>query len=94
MGSAPFFVILSPVIRPQLVKSFTAAALSPDPDLAVAALMIARIEYPALDAGPYLDQLDLIGSEARRRVADAPAFQRSARSPSQRASTGRSTASN
>jgi regulator of sirC expression with transglutaminase-like and TPR domain len=73
VGPAPFFVILSPVIRPQLVKSFTAAALSPDPDLAVAALMIARIEYPALDAGPYLDQLDVIGSEARRRVADAPA---------------------
>jgi regulator of sirC expression with transglutaminase-like and TPR domain len=61
------------VIRPQLVRSFTSAALSPDPDLAVAALMIARIEYPALDAGPYLEQLDSIGTEARRRVADAPA---------------------
>jgi regulator of sirC expression with transglutaminase-like and TPR domain len=61
------------VIRPQLVRSFTSAALSPDPDLAVAALMIARIEYPALDAGPYLEQLDDIGTEARRRVADAPA---------------------
>ena len=61
------------MIRPQLVRSFTSAALSPDPDLAVAALMIARIEYPALDAGPYLEQLDVIGTEARRRVADAPA---------------------
>ena len=61
------------MIRPQLVHSFTSAALSPDPDLAVAALMIARIEYPALDAGPYLEQLDSIGTEARRRVADAPA---------------------
>jgi len=61
------------VIRPQLVRSFTSAALSPDPDLAIAALMIARIEYPALDAGPYLEQLDLIGTEARRRVAAAPA---------------------
>jgi regulator of sirC expression with transglutaminase-like and TPR domain len=61
------------VIRPQLVRSFTSAALSPDPDLAVAALMIARIEYPALDASPYLEQLDIIGTEARRRVADAPA---------------------
>jgi regulator of sirC expression with transglutaminase-like and TPR domain len=60
------------VIRPQLVRSFTSAALSPDPDLAIAALMIARVEYPALDASPYLEQLDRIGTEARRRVADAP----------------------
>src|SRR5262245_7069449 len=34
--------------------------------------MIARVEYPKLDAGPYLDQLDAIGVEARDRVADAP----------------------
>jgi regulator of sirC expression with transglutaminase-like and TPR domain len=61
------------VIRPQLVRSFTSAALSPDPDLAVAALMIARVEYPTLDAGPYLEQLDAIGLEARRRVDEAPA---------------------
>ena len=60
------------VIRPQLVHSFTHAALSPEPDLAVAALMIARVEYPKLDAGPYLDQLDAIGSEAQARVAEAP----------------------
>jgi len=59
------------VIRDALVKSFASAALSPDPDLAVAALMIARLEYPKLDAGPYLDRLDAIGREARRRVADA-----------------------
>jgi regulator of sirC expression with transglutaminase-like and TPR domain len=56
------------MIKEQLVRSFTHAALSPDPDLAVAALMIARVEYPHLDAGPYLDQLDAIGREARRRV--------------------------
>jgi regulator of sirC expression with transglutaminase-like and TPR domain len=61
------------VLRPQLVNSFSRAALSPDPDLAVAALMIARVEYPTLEAGPYLDQLDAIGREARRRVADPPA---------------------
>jgi regulator of sirC expression with transglutaminase-like and TPR domain len=61
-----------PVIRPQLVRSFTHAALSPEPDLAVAALMIARVEYPKLDAGPYLDQLDAIGREAHERVAAAP----------------------
>jgi regulator of sirC expression with transglutaminase-like and TPR domain len=58
-------------MREQFVRSFTHAALSPDPDLAVAALMIARVEYPRLDAGPYLDQLDAIGREARLRVAAA-----------------------
>jgi regulator of sirC expression with transglutaminase-like and TPR domain len=56
----------------RVVDAFSHAALSPDPDLAVAALMIARIEYPNLDAGPYLDQLDAIGREARRRVSDPP----------------------
>jgi regulator of sirC expression with transglutaminase-like and TPR domain len=66
------------VIRDTVVKAFARAALSPDPDLAIAALMIARVEYPSLDAGPYLDQLDAIGNEARRRVdqayaADGPA---------------------
>ncbi len=59
------------MIKPQLVRSFTYAALSPDPDLAVAALMIARIEYPRLEAGPYLDRLDALGREARVRVAAA-----------------------
>ena len=68
----PFFcAILSLVARPQLVRSFAHAALSPDPDLAIAALMIARLEYPELDAGPYLAQLDCIGDEACRRLAKA-----------------------
>jgi regulator of sirC expression with transglutaminase-like and TPR domain len=57
------------MIRAQLVRSFTHAALSPDPDLAIAALMIPRVERTHLDAGPYLDQLDTIGSEAKRRLA-------------------------
>jgi regulator of sirC expression with transglutaminase-like and TPR domain len=59
------------MIKQQLVHSFTQAALSPDPDLAVAALMIARVEYPRLDAGPYLDRLDAIGLEAKLRVERA-----------------------
>jgi regulator of sirC expression with transglutaminase-like and TPR domain len=59
-------------VKDKHVRSFTHAALSPDPDLAVAALMIARVEYPKLDAGPYLDQLDAFGREARVRVAEAP----------------------
>src|SRR5438093_4669091 len=60
-------------MREQFVRSFGHAALSPDPDLAIAALMIARVEYPALDAGPYLDRLDRYGDEARTRVAEAVA---------------------
>jgi regulator of sirC expression with transglutaminase-like and TPR domain len=59
------------VIREQSIKSFGRAALSPDPDLALAALMIARLEYPGLDATPYLEQLDALGHEARIRVAAA-----------------------
>ena len=54
-----------------LVHAFTDAALSPDPDLAVAALLIARVEYPSLDSGRYLAQLDVIGVEACRRLAAA-----------------------
>ena len=65
-------------ISDHLVHAFGHAALSPDPDLAVAALMIARVEYPKLDAGPYLDQLDAIGREAKRRVAGAAFDARSA----------------
>ena len=56
--------------RPPLVRSFISAALSPDPDLAVAALLIARVEYPELDAARYVAQLDFLGDEARRRLAD------------------------
>jgi regulator of sirC expression with transglutaminase-like and TPR domain len=59
------------VTRPQLVRSFTDAALDPDPDLAVAALMIAGVEYPELDANRYLAELDVIGEEAGRRLSTA-----------------------
>ncbi|MQA30519.1 MAG: tetratricopeptide repeat protein [Luteitalea sp.] len=59
------------MVSEQLVQSFTRLALSPDPDLAIAALMIARIEYPKLDARPYLEQLDSLGREAAVRVSGA-----------------------
>ncbi len=62
------------MVSEQLVNSFSHLALSPDPDLAVAALMIARIEYPRLEAGPYLDELDSLGREAAKRVAAAPSM--------------------
>jgi regulator of sirC expression with transglutaminase-like and TPR domain len=41
-------------------------------DLAPAALAIARVEYPSLDAAPYLAQLDRMGREARSRVGREP----------------------
>ena len=72
------------MLRDSVVNAFARAALSPDPDLAVAALMIARIEYPSLDSSPYLDQLDAIGREARRRVAEArPSVHASSEVPTQ-----------
>ena len=61
------------MIRQPLVDSFTRAVFSPDPDLAMAALLIARVEYPALDVAPYLDQLDALGREAARRLAHVSA---------------------
>jgi regulator of sirC expression with transglutaminase-like and TPR domain len=54
-----------------VLQAFSDAALSPDPDLAVAALMIARVEYPDLDADRYVAQLDFIGAEASHRLAVA-----------------------
>ena len=59
------------VTRPRFIQGFTDAALGPDPDLATAALMIARVEYPDLDAARYLELLDVFGREAGRRLADA-----------------------
>jgi regulator of sirC expression with transglutaminase-like and TPR domain len=40
-------------------------------DLASAAFAIARVEYPSLDAGPYLDGLTRMGREAAQRIARA-----------------------
>ena len=48
------------------------AADRPGPDLAQAALLLARIEYPRLDAGEYLDRLDLMGDAAFTFVASDP----------------------
>ena len=42
-------------------------------DLAGAAFAIARVEYPSLDAAPYLDGLARMGVEARERMARAGA---------------------
>ena len=58
-------------MTPSYLPAFTDAALSPDPDLAVAALLIARVEYPSLDCARYVAQLDFIGGEACRRLSAA-----------------------
>ena len=56
------------MVSSEFVKKFTQIAKAPDPDLATVALMIARLEYPRLDASPYLDQLDRMGEAAHERV--------------------------
>ena len=57
------------MVSSEFVRTFTQIAKSPDPDLATVALLIARLEYPKLDASPYLDQLGRMGEVAHRRVA-------------------------
>lgn len=49
-----------------------AAMDAPGSDLAPAALAIARVEYPSLDARPYLSMLDRMGEEAAARIGGAP----------------------
>src|SRR5665213_1013190 len=58
-------------LREPLVHSFSHAALSSDVDIAMPALLIARIEYPTLDVRPYLNQLDVLGREACLRLGAA-----------------------
>src|SRR5439155_25035366 len=59
------------MVADSLLASFAHVAQSTDPDLAVAALMIARVAYPKLDPTPYLNQLDALGREATERVKNA-----------------------
>jgi regulator of sirC expression with transglutaminase-like and TPR domain len=59
------------MVTEHLLHRFADLALSPDPDLALAALMMARVEYPRLDARPYIAELDALAGEAARRLADA-----------------------
>ena len=54
------------------IDKFVQVARSPEPDLATAALLIARLEYPRLDASRYLDRLDRMGRAAAERLGRAP----------------------
>ena len=64
------------------IKEFGRLAGSPDEDLASPALLIPLLEFPQLNAGPYLARLDAMGGEVKARLAahgldphDASAFE-------------------
>ena len=58
------------ISRRSLAEQLAAAADRPGPDLAAPAFLIARVEYPHLDPGPYLDRIDEFGDAAFQRVAE------------------------
>ena len=58
-------------MRRDLVEALTAASNAPGTSLAQAALVIARIEYPRLNAEQYLEMLDGMGESAKRAIARA-----------------------
>jgi len=53
---------------PQIAEELLRAINEPGEALAPAALAIARVEYPALDAGPYLLRLERMGEAAAGRL--------------------------
>jgi regulator of sirC expression with transglutaminase-like and TPR domain len=55
----------------QVAAELQRAMNAPGEELAAAALAIARVEYPSLDAAPYLDRLTRMGREATQRIARA-----------------------
>ena len=55
-------------MRKGLADALASASNAPGTELAEAALVIARIEYPQLDAPAYLARLDRMGDAARRRI--------------------------
>jgi regulator of sirC expression with transglutaminase-like and TPR domain len=57
-------------MRRNLVDELLQAVNAPGTELARAALVVARIEFPKLDAEPYLMRLDAMGDAARTAIAD------------------------
>ncbi|HEY3886068.1 MAG TPA: transglutaminase-like domain-containing protein, partial [Vicinamibacterales bacterium] len=53
---------------PRIAEELLRSINEPGESLAPAALEIARVEYPALDAGPYLQRLDRMGEAAAGRL--------------------------
>ena len=64
------FVLTEP--QASLADQIIEAADRPGVDLAAPAFLVARLEYPRLDASPYLDRLDLMGDAAFHFVAKDP----------------------
>jgi regulator of sirC expression with transglutaminase-like and TPR domain len=60
-------------MKQDIVRQFVDWAQRTDQDLASAALIIPRLEYPHLDPAPYLALLDEMGRLARDRVEAVPA---------------------
>jgi len=58
---------------PASLSAFAKAVSRPDEsiELPLAALLIARMEYPDLDIGPYLRRLDVMADAARPRLEEA-----------------------
>jgi len=56
------------VLSSEFIRKFTQVAKGPDLDLAPAALLIAKLEYPRLDASHYLQQLDQMGLAVTQRL--------------------------
>ena len=57
------------VVSADFIRRFAEVARAPSPDLAPAALAVARLEYPQLDAPRYLRVLDRMGAAAADRLA-------------------------
>ena len=55
-------------MRKDLADALVTAVNAPGIDLAAAALVIAQLEYPRLDASAYLARLDAMGNTACRRI--------------------------
>ena len=55
-----------------LAEQLVDAADRPGPDLAAPAFLIARLEFPRLDPGPYLDRLESMGDTALHKIAFDP----------------------
>jgi regulator of sirC expression with transglutaminase-like and TPR domain len=53
---------------PQIAEELLRAVNEPGESLAPAALAIARVEYPSLDPGPYLQRLERMGEAAEGRL--------------------------
>lgn len=71
MAAVPYSLNLTARIA-QVATDLERALNAPGGGLAPAALAIARIEYPALEAQPYLDLLDEMGRRAAERLGGSP----------------------